>query len=185
MDSDRERTQALMLDYLTSLTVGAKILIVPDGVRDEDGFRLRWSVSRGMFRPHKDPKEDGPVVASEPATTPPVKEPGPQVETPGLTRQLVVVGLAGSRQSVTEEEGRSPRYSERCAGDILALLRETERRYSQGAIADEFARRGLYWSLSVIEGTTADMRKRGELDNDRDSRGRGFGLPAWSEGNAD
>jgi hypothetical protein len=117
--------------------------------------------------PHKDAKEDTPI-ASEPASQS-VKEPGPQVETPGLTRQVVVI------------EAPRSRYSPKAAADVLQLLRAIDRRLTGQQIAEELSARKIYWSSSLLDHTLSEMRRRADLSNARDARGNGYGLPEWDD----
>jgi hypothetical protein len=66
-----------------------------------------------------------------------------------------------------------------CKQDITTVLDEKRRRLTTSKILKELRVRELIWGESTIKRALAEMVRDHELNNRRDLRPRGYGLPTW------
>jgi hypothetical protein len=66
-----------------------------------------------------------------------------------------------------------------CKQDITSVLREAGERLTTTRVLEQLHARDLIWGESTTKRALAEMVRDGELTNRRDTRPRGYGLPAW------
>lgn len=108
-------------------------------------------------------------------------------EPPEAGTETQVATLREQMADFREEanDGRGPLYSAKCAESIVNLLRTAGKRMTMNELADKFFGQPDEWSYSAISHTAPVMMREGVLDSKRDARGKGYGLPEWSENTGD
>lgn len=143
-----------------------------------------WPGPAGLFDEsegeHSSEEEIQAQEADAPTTPSPVMEVVRVESEPEVQVEFQRVSLTDLRRQLEEAE-EAPSYSQRCADDILAVLGMTDRRLSTSQLCEELARCGREWSYSTVSSVAPAMRRDGKLTNERDTRGKGYGLPQWSE----
>jgi len=95
---------------------------------------------------------------------------------PRLGNEMIV-------QMVTLSQ-KPEKASERCARDVLRFLAVKQRRFTCLDLRAEMeSAKAGNWSQSTVDATCAWLCRGSEakLDNDKDNRGRGYGLRDWDE----
>jgi hypothetical protein len=110
-----------------------------------------------------------------------VDPPAPAGPLPGTAENTDQVQVVRSDEPMAIEIRKPPRASRECAGHILLVIYRDQQRLTTNALANRLAEARLEWSMSTIEATASWLIQVGRLDNRRDEKGRGYGLPRWDE----
>jgi hypothetical protein len=84
-------------------------------------------------------------------------------------------GVPAEERASTESTNGFAEYKR----DITRILQENHHRLTTTKILQELEVRNLFWGESTIKRALAEMVRDRELNNRRDVRPRGYGLPAW------
>lgn len=152
-EEDRDAAFALLSGLLESWEDGVLIVILPDCWPVARRFEVEWPEAPGLFTPD---------------------------EPPSLPR---AVRINASGESIDDDseapEGKPPKASLDCAGDIRKVLGSVGRRMTGRELVDHFGE-AQDWSKSTVEATCAWLVDEGELTSGRDERGKGYGLSEWA-----
>lgn len=197
-DSARDPLRNWLRDVLNSLLIGASVRILPSG--ECRPLQIPWPGPRGdrltTWRQieselYRQPGEcDVSILPNGYARERAFNVPWParhheaaEVQEASLAplppRAQVLTDL---EQQISSLADRPAKASERCARDVICLLVHCQRRQTTTQLTTALSPSlGLTgWSRSTIEATCAWLVRSGQLDNDRDDRGIGYGLKNWN-----
>jgi uncharacterized protein YbjQ (UPF0145 family) len=130
-----------------------------------------WPAMPGLF-PEEEPPRAAPREVSKAPT-------GEEVASPIAAPPS---GLNEALARAQEEVAKPVKASVKCAGHVLQVLFDQQRRLTTSGMNEALALARLEWSARTVEATLAWLVQRGDqVDNDHDQRGRGYGLVDWEK----